>query len=585
MKNINFNKVTIKDQLFTNRIETISEESILEAIKKCYDTPRVNNFLEAKKAIAGQQANFEGIVYDDADIYKILEGASYILSQKANEKLEYELNKLIGIISEAQEPSGYLTTKHTIHPEMKWICLDAHEMYNMGHLIEAAVAHYLYSNKKTFLNVGIKAADYLVEKFGKKQTKWVPGHQEIELALLKLYNVTGNYSYVELCTILLESRGKGYGWPNHEYKDKAVFIPNQETSWNKEYHQDSEPLEHISKVEGHAVRAMYMYTAMAELGAYNENKYLPALERVWENLVQKNMYITGGIGSTKVNEGFTEDYDLPNDTAYCETCASVGMVFWNSKMYEITKDVKYLDIIEKELKNGALSGLSLDGKSYFYDNPLCSHGTVQRQEWFETSCCPTQLMRFIPQIANYIFYLENKVITIAQPITSEITLETGKLELFVGENQITITNNTGELVAVNLRQPLGTTFKNTHAFENGLLPLQIKANEKITIETESNVIVTKSNYKVCANRGKSAIEYKGFVYCAEEIDNGHDCTIAKDYSVVVQNCIINNLLVEKIILESYDNKKLKLVPYFTWNNRGNGEMNVWIDDLNEKLYH
>lgn len=586
MKNINFNSIQITDKLFTNRIDVLSNTSIHTAIEKCFETPRIQNFIEANKAINGEKAIFDGIVYDDADIYKIVEGASYILYQKEDKELEKKVNQIIEIISKAQEESGYVTTKHTIHSEMKWVCLDAHEMYNMGHLIEACVAHYDYSNQTNFLNVGIKAADYLVEIFGENKQNWVPGHQEIELALLKLYRVTKNENYVKLCETLLSNRGKNYGWANLEYKDRAVFIPKQEVSWNKAYHQDSIELENISKVEGHAVRAMYMYTAMAEIGSHNSNLYIPSLEDVWENLVYKNMYITGGIGSTKINEGFTEDYDLPNDTAYCETCASIGMVFWNSKMYEITQDIKYLDVIERELKNGAISGLSMDGNKYFYDNPLSSNGEVQRSEWFETSCCPTQLMRFIPQIANYIYYESDDALTIAQPISSELRNNKYNIKLDVQDDTIQIINkNNVDISKCRVRIPLNMAAKSSvnYKVENGYILFNLKANKSMFIKLQNNIDIYECPIEVQANLDRKAFMYKGFVYCAEEVDN-EEIIIFNDYSLEIENVEIDGLVVEKLILHSYDNRKLELVPYFIWNNRSQGKMRVWIRDEKKKMY-
>lgn len=585
MKNVNFNEVKITDDLFVNRIRTVSETSILSAIEKCYNTPRINNFLEAKKAINNETAHFDGIVYDDADIYKIMEGACYILQQEENEKLQIELDRLIDIVIDAQEESGYITTKHTIYPEMKWVCLDAHEMYNMGHLIEATVAHYLYSNNPKFLNVGIKAADYLYEEFGKTKSNWVPGHQEIELALLKLYRITENKNYLELCDILLENRGKNNGWVNNDYKDKAVFIPHQEVEWNKAYHQDSVPLTDISKVEGHAVRAMYMYTAMAELSEYKDQKYLESLKCVWDNLVYKNMYITGGIGSTKINEGFTQDYDLPNDTAYCETCASVGMVFWNSKMFELTKNPVYLDVIERELKNGTISGLSEDGKRYFYDNPLSSDGTVGRQEWFETSCCPTQLMRFIPQISNFIYYQDEESYIIAQPISSILSQDDGEIILNVKTEYFEITNNTTTQKKFLVRQPLGCAFDHEEArYERGFLVVYVMPNECIKINTQYSVQTMKCNNLVQANVGRTAIEYKGFVYCAEEVDNGSDLNIDINNILTIENSKIGHMNIEKINYIDENGNQLSLIPYYAWNNRGAGKMEVWINDNNKNLY-
>ncbi len=586
MEYINFNKVIINDNTFKKRIETVNGITIRHAINKLYETPRIENFRNASRAKSGlSHGEFIGITFDDTDLYKIIEGAGYILSQIDDPELDGMIDELIYYIGEAQEHDGYITTRHTINPSLKWTCQDAHELYNFGHLIEGAIAHYYGTGKDSFLKIAIKAADYLVNHF-KDENKWVPGHQEIELALIKLFEVTSNKEYLNLAHNFLSNRGKGLGVPNSEY---SIFTENpiHLGYWDLPYHQDSVPIEYIHKVEGHAVRAMYMYTAMAMLLKHKDVNYMNALETVWDNLVHKNMYVTGGIGSSKHNEGFTHDYDLPNQSAYCETCASVGMVYWNSEMFLKTRDPKYLEIIEREMKNGIICGLSEDGTKFNYDNPLASDGSFERQEWFDCSCCPTQTIRFTPSIGKYIYAEDENNFYINLLLSSEYRDDTSYLTLKAEATNISIDTNISKQLKVYIpTQSLVVDCNHPYQIVGGFICFK-DVNGPIEIKIANDLKFIHANSNVTENTNRVAIQYNGYIYCLEQID-------CEDYE---QFCIQNDYhyhLISKVIgtttttgIEVYNqNGELiaTLIPYYLWNNRGKGQMDVWLRSNITQLY-
>jgi DUF1680 family protein len=401
-----FTDVRLSDEFWAPRIETNRTTSIPAAFEQCELTGRVNLFERAAKALRGEALDDRrppGYPFDDTDLYKVIEGASYSLSVVADAKLDAYVDGLIAKIEAAQEPDGYLYTTRTIDPKAphrwagpeRWVLErdDSHELYNLGHLFEAAVAHHLATGKTSLLTVATKAADLLVKTFGPgRRTTW-PGHQITEMGLVKLYRVTGRQDYLHLAKFFLDERGPG-PFPDGERANPRGLSYNQA---HLKVIEQNEPV-------GHAVRAVYMYSGMADVAALTGDQAIRAAgKRIWDHLITSKLYITGGIGASGSGEAFGQPYELPNMTAYSETCASVGMDFWNHRLFLLEGDAKYIDVMERTLYNGLAAGVSLDGKTYFYPNPLESNGQHARQEWFGVACCPGNITRFMPSVPGYVY--------------------------------------------------------------------------------------------------------------------------------------------------------------------------------------
>ena len=403
---VSFTAVHLNDVFWAPRIEINRTASIPAAFQQCELTGRVELFERAAAVLRGE-TNVDkrppGYPFDETDLYKVIEGASYSLSVVADPKLDAYVDGLIAKIAAAQEPDGYIYTTRTIDPKNphrwagpeRWVLErdDSHELYDLGHLFEAAVAHHLATGKRTLLDVAIKAADLLVATFGPgKRTTW-PGHQITEMALVKLYRVTGKEPYLDLAKFLLDERGPG-PFPDGERANPRGLNYNQA---HLKVMEQSEPV-------GHAVRAVYMYSGMADVAAVTGDEAIRAAgKRIWDHLITSKLYITGGIGASGSGEAFGQPYELPNMTAYNETCASVGMDFWNHRLFLMEGDAKYIDVMERTLYNGLVSGVSLDGKTFFYPNPLESNGQHARQEWFGVACCPGNITRFMPSVPGYLY--------------------------------------------------------------------------------------------------------------------------------------------------------------------------------------
>ena len=388
---VGFSEVNIEDGFWSPRLQSHKDVTLGVCIDQIENqTGRIRNFENAAK----REGNHSGIFFDDSDVYKALEGMAYSLRNNPDPVLEAKCDEWIDKFAAAQMEDGYINTYYILTGlDRRWTNMDYHEMYCAGHMIEAAVAYYNVTGKRKLLDVCIRMADHMMSVFGPGKRHWVPGHEEIELALVKLYVTTGEKKYLDFAQWLLDERGHGYG-------DNGIA----DRVWNADHCQDAVPVRELTDIGGHAVRAMYLFCGMADVAAFTGDQgYIDALHRLWDDVVLRNMYITGGIGSSRHNEGFTEDYDLPNLEAYCETCASVGMVLWNWRMNQFTGDGKYVDILERSLYNGALAGISLDGDRFFYVNPLESEGNHHRQAWYGCACCPSQICRFLPSIGNYIY--------------------------------------------------------------------------------------------------------------------------------------------------------------------------------------
>ena len=422
IEQIDFSHVKINDNFWSPRLS----KHVSATLPVCIDqienqTGRIRNFENAAKG----EGEHSGIFFDDSDVYKALEGMAYSLINNPDPELEKKADEWIDKFAAAQQPDGYINTFYTLTGlDKRWTNMDKHEMYCAGHMIEAGVAYYQATGKRKLLDVCIRMTDHMMSQFGPGKRHWVPGHEEIELALVKLYQTTQEQKYLDFAYWLLEERGHGHGTMGDEGK------------WDPVYYQDIVPVRRLTDISGHAVRCMYLYCGMADVAALkNDTGYIAAIDRLWDDVVHRNMYITGGIGSSRDNEGFTEDYDLPNLDAYCETCASVGMVLWNQRMNQLTGDSKYIDILERSLYNGALAGISLGGDRFFYVNPLESKGDHHRQEWYGCACCPSQLSRFLPSIGNYIYASSDDALWVNLYIGN-----TGQIR--IGETDILLTQET-----------------------------------------------------------------------------------------------------------------------------------------------
>jgi len=419
---VSFRQVQLTDSFWSPRIERNRTATIPASFTRCESTGRVSNFVMAaqemaseKMAVQGKAASPKGkfctkFPFDDTDIYKTIEGAAYSLAVHPDPALQAYVDALIDTVAHAQEPDGYLYTARTIdslHPHPwsgpdRWVKEHelSHELYNSGHMFEAASAHYLATGQRNFLDIALRNADLLVRTFGPGKREVAPGHEIVEMGLVRLYRITGKKEYLELAKFFIDARGK------------RKYDPLNDDEWkNGRYWQDEKPVTGQDEAEGHAVRAMYLYSGMADVAALTgDSRYIDAIDRIWNNMVSKKIYVQGGIGAVPDGERFGNDYELPNRTAYNETCAAIGNVFWNQRMFLLHGDAKYIDLLEKVLYNGLLSGVGLDGKTFFYTNAMQVTGDFthkalepERSGWFECSCCPTNMLRLLPSLPGYIY--------------------------------------------------------------------------------------------------------------------------------------------------------------------------------------
>jgi DUF1680 family protein len=465
IKPVPFTAVRLNDVFWAPRIEINRTVSIPSAFQQCELTGRVNLFERAATVLRGGQladTRPPGYPFDETDLYKVIEGASYSLSVTPDPKLDAYLDGLIAKIAAAQEPDGYIYTTRTIDPKNphrwagpeRWVFErdDSHELYDLGHLFEAAVAHYLSTGKRTLLDVAVHAADLLVATFGPgKRTIW-PGHQITEMALVKLYRVTGREQYLTLAKFLLDERGPGPLPPGERVNPRGL-----------NYNQAQLKVVEQSEPVGHAVRAVYMYSGMADVAAVTGDEQLRAAgKRIWEHLITSKLYITGGIGASGSGEAFGQPYELPNLTAYNETCASVGMDFWNHRLFLLEGDAKYIDVMERTLYNGLVSGVALDGKTFFYPNPLESNGQHARQEWFGVACCPGNITRFMPSVPGYLYATrgDSVYVNLFAAGTARVDLPGGALQIaqqtrypWDGAVKMTVTPAAPREFAIHVRIP------------------------------------------------------------------------------------------------------------------------------------
>ncbi|MHC4140709.1 MAG: glycoside hydrolase family 127 protein [Planctomycetota bacterium] len=613
-----FTDVHLDDRFWHGRFETNRTVTVPYCITKCAETGRIDNFAKAGRLMSGAHV---GHRYNDSDVFKVIEGAAYALSTRRDPDLE---RCLISKIAAAQEDDGYLFTARTIDPRNpardsgaeRWSYLrHSHELYNAGHLYEAAVAYEQATGKRELLDVAIRSADLIDREFGPGRRNDPPGHEEIEIGLVKLYRVTGEGRYLKLARFFIDQRGRADGRELYGI-----------------YAQDHVPVVEQSEPAGHAVRAMYLYSGMADVAAITgDAAYLAALDRIWDDMVHTRLYLTGGIGAHQSGEAFGEQYELPNASAYNETCAAVGNALWNHRMNLLHRDAKYVDVLERVIYNGFLAGVSLSGDTFFYPNPLGSGGTYHRSPWFSCSCCPVNVVRFVPSIAGYayahdddeifvnLFAAGSAVVTLPRSAV-QITQATGYP--WDGRIVITVDPRPAAQFALNVRIPGwaagspvpsdlyeyvsgGAGDDGARVWVNGK-PIRMppvdrgyarlhrrwEPGDTVTVEFEMPVRLVRCNEKVQENRGRLAIERGPIVYCLEATDNGGhvrniwlptDAALTPEHRpdllggvTVIQGEAFAMQRDEADGPATASRIGLTAIPYYAWDHREAGEMTVWI---------
>ncbi|WP_246269525.1 beta-L-arabinofuranosidase domain-containing protein [Chitinophaga oryzae] len=615
-----FTQVHVSDNFWAPKIKVNAEVSIPYTLEQCKKTGRIDNFLRASGKLRDDKMT--EYTFDDTDLYKVIEGASYGLQVRKNPELEKYLDTLIGIIGAAQEKDGYLYTFRTMnasHPHAwmgarRWEKEEdlSHELYNSGHLFEAAVAHYQATGKRTLLDIAIRNADLLVSVFGFGREERFPGHQIVETGLTKMYRVTGKKEYLDLAKFFLDVRGPGK--------------PN-----SGEYNQSYKKVTEQHEAVGHAVRAAYMYTGMADVAALTgDRQYLSAIDDIWHDVVEKKLYVTGGIGATGNGEAFGQAYELPNMSAYAETCASIANVYWNSRMFLLHGDAKYIDVMERTLYNGLLSGVSLSGDRFFYPNPLASMGQYQRSAWFGCACCISNMTRFLPSMPGYIYGQNGNDLYVNLFVgnTADITLPAGKVTVtqqtnypWDGKTDIAILPSGAAAFALHIRIPgwaanrpipgdlyfdaPGTQQKKISILLNGqpaqyrmekgyaVMERTWKAGDKISLDFPMDVQKLMADSMVEADKKRFALQRGPLVYCLEGPDNkdGAVQNIVVDKNAAVKAVYKPSLLNGVTVLEMKGTSSRRqankdalvksvqtvtAIPYYAWANRGPGEMTVWV---------
>ena len=610
-----FTGVRFNDQFWLPRLKINREVSIPFNFAKSEETGRIDNFTKAAGLMEGPH---EGIFYDDSDVFKVIEGAAYSLHLHPDKELSTYLDELIKKISGAQEEDGYLYTARTIDTEAvtpekegntRWSNLAInHELYNVGHMYEAAVAHYQATGKRTLLDVAIKNAELINDTFGPGKINDVPGHQEIEIGLVKLYRETQEKHYLDLAKFFLDQRG---------YLDHPDRPPSY--SDDPRVHQDHLPVIDQREVVGHCVRAGYMYSAMTDIAALTgDQDYVEALDALWTNAVEGRTYLTGGIGSRHKWEAFGEDFELPNSEAYAETCAAIANMMWNHRMFLLHGDAKYIDLLERTLYNGFLSGVSMQGDAFFYVNPLSSDGkwafnngiSAERSPWFETSCCPTNVTRVMPSLPGYVYAYSGTDIYVNLFVAGTATIPTSTGNVMI--NQETDYPWSGDItLTIDIERELDFTlhlripgWTRNQPFPSNLYRYLNKSDQETSVWINGNPVKTTinqgfavlertwlpgdkihlrlpmeakrivSHVNVEENRGLTAIERGPIVYCAEGVDNnGKALNISLPDNADLEAEYNPNLLggVTKICWND-----VTLIPYYAWSHRGLGEMNVWL---------
>lgn len=612
-----FTSVKVTDNFWGQRLQASREVTIPLAFSKCEETGRYENFVKA--AHPSDTYKVEGFSFDDTDVYKTIEGASYSLQTYPDKKLQKYIDSVLVIVAGAQEPDGYLYTARTMNPKHphnwagkeRWVAVEnlSHEFYNLGHMIEGAVAHYQATGKRNFLDIAIKYADCVCREIGNgpQQKKYVPGHQIAEMALVKLYMATGDKKYLDQAKFFLDTRGY--------------------TSRKDTYSQAHKPVVEQDEAVGHAVRAVYMYSGMADVAAITgDSSYIKAIDKIWDNIVSKKIYITGGIGAHHAGEAFGNNYELPNLSAYCETCTAIGNVYMNYRLFLLHGDAKYFDVLERTLYNGLISGVSLDGGSFFYPNPLSSNGKYSRKPWFGCACCPSNVSRFIPSLPGYVYAVKNDQVYVNLYLSNKAELKVDKKKILLeqetgypwnGDIRLKITQGNqdftmklripvwvrgnvlpGDLYSyADNQKPAYQVSVNGQTVESdvndGYLSIARKWKKGDVVEVHFDMIprIVKANPKVEADHGRVAVERGPIVYCAEWPDNRfnvHSILLNQHPQFKVTDKPELLYGIRQITTDaqalSYDKAgklvtkdvELTLIPYYAWAHRGEGDMEVWL---------
>ena len=624
IQGVPFNEVKISDQFWLPKIETNRTVTIPASFAKCEEMGRMDNFLIAGGKMEGKVKG--AMPFDDTDVYKIIEGAAYSMTVTPDAKLDHYVDSIIDIIKTGQEADGYLTTYKTIDSTYspanwcpaggRWKNLAcSHELYNSGHLFEAAAAHYRATGKTNFLDIATKNADLLVRVFGNGKNPDVPGHQIVETGLIKLFQVTQKEEYLKLAKHFLDFRG--------DSTKRKLWGP---------YNQDHQPVIEQDEAVGHAVRAPYMYAGMTDIAAlYRDEAYTKAVGNIWDNMVYKKFYITGGIGALHEGEAFGKNYELPNLTAYNETCAAIANVYWNYRMFLLHGDSKYMDVLERSLYNGVISGVGLDGKTFFYPNPLeCdmhyhfnSGGSLTREPWFDCSCCPTNLCRFMPSVPGYIYAQSKNNLYVNLFVTSSSTIHLDKKTPVTisqetqypwnGQVKIAVSPEKQGQFALHLRipgwarnQPVPGDLYSYVSPEKAEVSVTVNG-EPVQYKTEKgyavidrewkqgdvvgyslpmNIHRVETNPKVADNLGKVSIERGPIVYCLESADNSPElmklalpdtAKLSASFTPVTLSGVVT-ISGAAVVNggKTLQVQKITAIPYFVWNNRGANEMKVWL---------
>lgn len=613
-----FTSVKVSDSFWGQRLKASREVTIPLAFSKCEETERYRNFELA--AHPSDTTKVTGYSFDDTDVYKTIEGASYLLQTYPDKQLAHYMDSVLDIVAAAQEPDGYLYTARTMNPKhthewagsKRWEKVEelSHEFYNLGHMVEGAIAHYQATGSRKFLDIAIRYADCVCREIGdgEGQVVRVPGHQIAEMALAKLYLVTGDQKYLDQAKFFLDKRGY--------------------TSRKDEYSQAHKPVIEQDEAVGHAVRAAYMYAGMADVAALTgDTSYVHAIDRIWNNIVSKKLYITGGIGATNQGEAFGKNYELPNMSAYCETCAAIGNVYVNYRLFLLHGDAKYYDVLERTLYNGLISGVSLDGGGFFYPNPLESMGQHQRQPWFGCACCPSNICRFIPSLPGYVYAVKHDQVYVNLFMGNEAELKVGGKKVILhqetrypwdGHVTLTVDKNSAGTFAMKIRIPGWVrnqvvpsdlyTYSDgkrpsysvkvngeevSSALEQGYFTIERKwkKGDRVELQLDMEVRTVKANGKVEADRGRVAVERGPIVYCAEWPDNDFNVLSLlmnqhPQFEVVEKPGLLYGLNQIKTSVQTleYDeqgrllakDRQLTLIPYYAWAHRGPGNMAVWL---------
>lgn len=636
--------VNIKDDFWGEYIRLVQDVVIPYQYEALHDkapgaepSHAIANF---EIAAGRKKGEFYGWVFQDSDVAKWLEAVGYSLSIKRDSELERQADEVIDLVGEAQQEDGYLNTYFTIkEPGKRWTNLnDCHELYCAGHFIEAAVSYYEATGKRKLLDIMCRMVDHIDSVFGPEEGKirGYDGHQEIELALVKLYRLTGEERYLKLSSFFINERGQQPNFLKEQWNNlgNINFFTGQKENLDLKYYQSHLPVREQEVAVGHAVRAVYMYTAMADLAAITGDESLrEACERLWNNITNKQMYITGGIGSTHRGEAFTFDYDLPNDSVYAETCASIGLIFFAQRMLKISPDARYADVMERALYNNVLGSMAQDGKHYFYVNPLevwpqaCScnpdkhHVKSERQGWFGCACCPPNVARLLTSLNQYIYTIHGDTLYTHLYIGSELTTKLGGTEVAIqhesnypweGTVLMKINPAAEAEFGIALRIPSwsegmeirvnGEALNTAENIEQGYLVIRRLWSAGDIIEVhdpmEAHRIYAHPNLR--ADAQKVSIQRGPLVYCLESTDNGEPLSSISlkedgEFTAAFDETLLGGAVVIeadglRVDQESWNGGlysrekaslqpvKVRAVPYYLWGNRGSGEMKVWISE-------